>query len=475
MPRFYSPQTGQLTEISEINPELSRGLVELPAGVGGDVPVRDYLTKTPEGRKRALAVLSPKKAAEQTATDVRNLTTYTGELPAAAPNVFRSPEEANAALAKVGGQPEKLAGLRAEELRAAGVLPQQTPEEALQEVQTSLIDEETKRAVDTLETQRGLLSAQARETISQIQASYLRRTERQKELNRVALAIRGTQTVIGGSARYAPDVAQSILKGEEQAGLREIEDLTLEMNQGIAKAQRAANEGDFALLRQEMEKLENAREKKNNLVFAQLKKSLEEDRKEEKEAKEARRQSTLDSLIGKLADEGKVDPFEILDQLRASGFEDVTIDEVGKALDVARKAEPKDGLAGLESEYRTYKYRQDVEKDIPQDMTFEEYKKSSQVPNVAEQARIRKTATIAKARPALESSRGEDGYVNPGVYIRLRSDFAQVIGSASEFDSVFAPMLSPQERARLGLGKAVGVKATEEDTEDILNAYLNAP
>ena len=84
-----------------------------------------------------------------------------------------------------------------------------------------------------------------------------------------------------------------------------------------------------------------------------------------------------------------------------------------------------------------------------------------------EKTRELKTSAFTKARPFLEQSRGKDGYVDPGVYLRLRSDYAEVIGDPSSFDAIFAPFLSPEERARLGLGKATGVEALPENEESL--------
>jgi hypothetical protein len=63
------------------------------------------------------------------------------------------------------------------------------------------------------------------------------------------------------------------------------------------------------------------------------------------------------------------------------------------------------------------------------------------------------TNAFAKAKPVLEASVGKDGYIDPGVYMKIRNDYAEAIGSVSNFDAVFAPRLSPQERERLGIGK----------------------
>ena len=67
--------------------------------------------------------------------------------------------------------------------------------------------------------------------------------------------------------------------------------------------------------------------------------------------------------------------------------------------------------------------------------------------------RALKIAAFSKARPALEAVRGEDGFVDPITYMRLRTDYAEVMGDANEFDEMFAPMLSLKERMKLGVGK----------------------
>ena len=68
---------------------------------------------------------------------------------------------------------------------------------------------------------------------------------------------------------------------------------------------------------------------------------------------------------------------------------------------------------------------------------------------------------IAKARPVLEQAKIQHGFVDTALYQKLRLDYGQVIGNVSEFDDAFSSMLSPQDRANLGIGKAVGVQAEE--------------
>ncbi len=72
---------------------------------------------------------------------------------------------------------------------------------------------------------------------------------------------------------------------------------------------------------------------------------------------------------------------------------------------------------------------------------------------LTERDRAIKIASFAKARPELEKSKGTDGYINADLFMRLRADYADLIGNADDFDDVFAPMLNPKDRLRLGVGK----------------------
>ena len=89
---------------------------------------------------------------------------------------------------------------------------------------------------------------------------------------------------------------------------------------------------------------------------------------------------------------------------------------------------------------------------------------AKQTTTATERTTAATSGAIAMARPALQESVGEDGYVDPGIYTRLRLDFVEKYGSVSAFDNAFAPLLSPKERARLGVGEYSGIKATGETT-----------
>jgi LysM repeat protein len=64
-----------------------------------------------------------------------------------------------------------------------------------------------------------------------------------------------------------------------------------------------------------------------------------------------------------------------------------------------------------------------------------------------------KVVAFQKALPELQKNIGQDGFVDPVVYMKLRNDYVQAIGDVSEFDDVFSSMLSIKERLNLGVGK----------------------
>lgn len=71
------------------------------------------------------------------------------------------------------------------------------------------------------------------------------------------------------------------------------------------------------------------------------------------------------------------------------------------------------------------------------------------------------SAEEQRIESVLQSKIGEgDGYTDPNTYLSERVRYS---GGTTEFDRLYSPYLSPQERARLGVGKAAGVEAIEPD------------
>ena len=71
-----------------------------------------------------------------------------------------------------------------------------------------------------------------------------------------------------------------------------------------------------------------------------------------------------------------------------------------------------------------------------------------------ERTRAIRTEVIKRAKPLFESSRGQDGFVSPSTYQKLREDYAAEVGDVKEFDDLFRGYLSPAERTRLEVSRA---------------------
>lgn len=59
-----------------------------------------------------------------------------------------------------------------------------------------------------------------------------------------------------------------------------------------------------------------------------------------------------------------------------------------------------------------------------------------------------KTQAFAVARPILSAAK-KGGFVDRDTYMKTRQDYAEAIGDVKEFDDVFSPMLSPDDRKQL--------------------------
>lgn len=82
----------------------------------------------------------------------------------------------------------------------------------------------------------------------------------------------------------------------------------------------------------------------------------------------------------------------------------------------------------------------------------------------------------ADAQNALLSSKGSDGFVDPGVYVSQRANYMRSGGSSSDFDSQFGNLLSPQEQGSIGVSsnpKTIEQKLTEQKAQQTASSALN--
>ncbi len=282
--------------------------------------------------------------------------------------------------------------------------------------------------------------------IDSITKRYEGLIEQQKEINRRAYARVQTSGLRSGTARYAPEIQSGILSAEESAGLSKISALESEKMTLIAEANQAKQNKDIEMLDKKIADY-NARRKEQNELLKEQKKLADE--KAEKQ-KEYLKKLDNEKKIKELYDSGITDSASIATTLG------ISLKEVDDAMKIIN---PDESLAGVSPDLKTFKeFFPDV--DITKEEGRQKYldwqaqvQKAKDKATQTEQTRNLKTSAFAKARPELEKSRGEDGYVDPNVYMRLRNDYAEIIGEPSSFDAVFASYLSPQERDRLGIGK----------------------
>jgi len=326
-------------------------------------------------------------------------------------------------------------------------------------------EESDKEEQALIEKAREKLDADTKRMIDDIKTRYDLRRQQQAEINRRSEAAISNTLLMSGSSRYAQLSSTGVMRAKEMAGLREIMELDAEEKSLINQALQAQSEGEYKLLEKQLSLAEEKRKAKQ----AKAKELNDKIKEDNDKLKETKRTMDISAEISRLNNEGLTDTGDIFDQMKVGGF-DATLEEIDKINKILNPSdEVKDALEGTSTDYKTYKSMLEAG-EIPKDWDYFDFLdakgNAERKATVTERTTELKTSAISKARPFLEQSTGEDGYIDPAVYMRLRGDYGEAIGDPSDFDDMFAPMLSPQERARLGLGKAVGLKAVDEEEDD---------
>lgn len=220
---------------------------------------------------------------------------------------------------------------------------------------------------------RSSLDAQTQAALSAIQSQYAAQesalVESQKSTSK------GLENVLnlGGSARYAPLSSMGLVDAKNKYDMQTLTELHAKeqaVKAGVLQAQR---EGNFQLMQKQMNGLEALRKEK--IAFAT--KIAEDMAKQNKTIRDKQIQSTRDSAISDLVNQGITDPNEIMSLLnesaQASGYQssDFTAEEIGNALKIFK---PDAALAGLDSDYKTYSYLKSIGDPSIGNMNYLQYK-----------------------------------------------------------------------------------------------------
>ncbi len=203
----------------------------------------------------------------------------------------------------------------------------------------------------TFAQQSGYVDAATKALMDSISAIYEPLMAKAAELNKSNEARVGTFGIRSGGDRYAGEVNNGILSSEARAGLTKLTEIATKQARAIAEAQNANAKGKlelFAKMRDEVSKLDDDRRKT-------LTKLQDEATKTQKEIEKKTIQSSRDSAIAGLVDQGITDPATLLNYLnfddKGNRTGDFTLKEVSDGL----KAIAPDGdLNKLTGETRNF-------------------------------------------------------------------------------------------------------------------------
>ena len=332
--------------------------------------------------------------------------------------------------------------------------------------QTALND--AKNELDSLKKQFDsyrISDADLQNQISSISAGWDARIAQMENINKRREASLNTLGIRLGS-RWTGGQFGEVVAEEERQGIARIGELEAQKQSAIQTAKKAARDQNWEIYVKQVDLAEKQYEKQQDAVRELNKLQAEQTKKLMEESKKSSRQAAIGDVITQMRDIGReLDPTEIYSALnydengKMTG--DITFKEITDITN-ALKTKPEDTRPTAQKEFEYYQSLSPDDKKA-----YDAFKNITDNPQISASERMAATIkyAIRAARKALENSAGEDGYVDPAVYTELRSNYAEAIGDIAEFDNAFALLLSPNERARLGVGKAQGVKALEEEDD----------
>jgi len=224
--------------------------------------------------------------------------------------------------------------------------------------------EKDKAEINSAFTSRlASFDAASRAIVDSIQGIYSARIQEQQDLNKRSLERYGTLGIRGGTGRYAPEIQNSILTGEEREGLKRIKTIAAEEAAAIAKAQQELTDKKYTAFVDSRNQINDLRKERQS----QLEKLQEIAAKEQMRIAEANQKEK--ETLAKYKNDA-------LMELGKSGVTDVNvINGVKNAQDVSEivKAAGENliGGTGIIGEYNFYK--KDAIRNGLTPLTFDAY------------------------------------------------------------------------------------------------------
>ncbi len=298
--------------------------------------------------------------------------------------------------------------------------------------------------------------------VNAIQQQYENLKTLQKTVNDSTAKSTAFASNVNGTSRYAPLDAHGIALANLSTGLSKISDLDAQENAAIAKANNAGQAGDDKLMTQMMSQAETIRKEKQT----QADKVMTGIQKANDALQTTRDQLQKDDAVAQMMGKGETDPATIMKAINDAGI-NITADEVKKSMTALTPAStPADN----------YKFTQaNTGKLLASGMSTEQIKQTQDYYNGkgdAPQLDAKQTAAVQEvlsgitpkspAAPkgtkpmvsgtltytaedhaadskALDASRGQDGYVDPGIYQKLYTAWVGKGGSLEDFVKTYPP------------------------------------
>lgn len=157
------------------------------------------------------------------------------------------------------------------------------------------------------------------------------------------------QTGIRFGSRYTPGMFESVISEEERQGASRVAELMSQRDAALLAARSAFEEKEYNKYVQLINQAES-RYKESREALIDLQKAQAE---QDKKIKERERTNKISTVVSELLEqEGLTDVGDIYAVMQERGF-DGTLKEVSDAFDILN---PKEDLAGLSTDYRTYKF-----------------------------------------------------------------------------------------------------------------------
>lgn len=241
--------------------------------------------------------------------------------------------------ARASGIPEDLLG----ELRDGETPTQFANRKKYESFQNQIEDE--KRNLDTLVT---LQTSQANALKNTLTSQWNQRINESKQATERGL--RDWQTIFnrGGQSRYSPGATTNFLTDFEQRGTRLLREYDTEYANKVQEIDSALARDNYSLAANYSKTLRELEEKSNTLLSDMV-----------KESTKANAQSTRDSAIADLLDQGITDPKEMINLLNFDDFGnqtgDFTAEEIKKTLEaLTYKVSGSKDLDKLSGDVRDY-------------------------------------------------------------------------------------------------------------------------